>query len=1732
MAKSKDSSISQESEIFNKGLIKDYDDIFYPEGTWSHARNATNFTVGGDQGIIGNEQGNKLCALAPYTIIGQIRITSDHFLIFSTNDLNSEIGIFTEGNCLYTKVVNDSCLNFKKSNLIIGTSKENFDCTFQVYWSDGVNPDRTLNIGDVRLGPFEQPWPGVPYICEDVNSDPDCVDCQPSTPYTLDCEEIRLARLISTPCIEIRKGASSGTLLNGSYYAVIAYSVNGQKVTEYYSPSIVQPLFSHANASGSLELTIRGLDSKTFDEFELVIVRTINQQTSAKRIGLYSTKGDVEIAIDYINESLPTIPIEQIPIRSQVIEKSEGIFVNGPYMLRTSPTGRFDFNYQPIANKIETEWVMIEAPIDYYRKGGNVTGYMRDEQYAFWIRFVYNTGDYSSSYHIPGRAKEVGREIDNHGTEYEILSPGSSNDVAHQASVFNNLTNLTTDPFWRSVNTAYVTSLDVNLQDTEQVIPFKTIATGKMGYWESTEKYPDTKPEVWNSSYHTWSNSGNPNHDLCGKPIRHHKMPGEILDYSPTNLQGTEGLGITRNPVLNASSYEIKNTARAIRILGVRFKNIYTPLDNDGNPIPGIVAYEILRSSRDGNRSIIAKGVVKNMRSYKNVDNETIYYQNYPYNFRGADKSLTKLPFYSGNPSQYTTGSDGAWNNPSNFLTDYSQSFLSFHSPDTQFKNPFLSANELHLYKQLGRYQNIKGTFAPVDGHPLEKLPTNLVFFISAVIGLGLAGKSVHGKHTRVLKSGRTSNLVGALPANPAPALAALDESALESRFPGFTRIFTEAVTGVNPAVTTYLIANAVGDAALLTPGVTGEGSTREITIEPSDQNYLPTLLRGAVGVVTYLNYFAEGAQSVFNILLNIMSYTQYAQAYTSHGYFHYSSKGNVDIATNSRRFIKDAGYIDNQLQSIGDKTINNLYRGRFVALDLIGNLNDPSGTDDSLKILSDRVTAANITDEGISRPFYSNSYMYYGALKLAFRNQYGQLTSVKQLTTRCRFPYKPLLNISNIYTVPVIAESSLVFGGDVYIGRYTEKNTFFYFYDWLSNQPDGTEFDYRLRTMVSNPRFWADFTKFDITSFLNTALNKAVDGNFGQMLEGLPTNMFNLDLDEQLTVSSYINASSEEDPGIFSGLLDFINSASDAIDGSAVNNMKSANRLRFLKKNAYFYLFQSGVIDLFVESEINIDLRDWGEDPSERHYDPYAYTNLRELFDIDHIKSGNYFKYDISLSVSKIFNNFISWGNMQPTYYNPSVAETCFTYYPNRVIYSLPQQDEAVKDYWRVFLPNNYKDFTSKPISVKQISKNGALLLFETQSPAQFLGVDTLQTDTGTKITIGDGGLFSQPLQYLTNADAEFQHGSCQNRLSVTNTPAGVYYLSQSQGKVFAVTGNGIEEISAAAMRWWFNKYLPYQLIKDFPNYYLTDNPVVGIGCQSVFDNTNQILYFSKRDFRRRRDFAGSFQYAPQYGYNKFLINDSIQVTLGDPDYFEDCSWTISYDPKNKMWISFHDWHPELTISSKNYFITTKTLQSQAGGIWKHNDNDYEFCRYYGISYPFEIEFIAATGQTVNTLKSLEYDLECYTYDIDGIDMYHVLDFNFDHAIVHNTEQVSGVLNLNLNPKGNPIAALQYPKINPTSIDIIFSKEEQKYRFNQFWDITRDRGEFTYPNVQQPIWNTELNGYKRDLNINNLDYQKASFERKKFRHYTTHVLLSRSVSGPVKMLFKITNVKNQYSPR
>lgn len=141
----------------------------------------------------------------------------------------------------------------------------------------------------------------------------------------------------------------------------------------------------------------------------------------------------------------------------------------------------------------------------------------------------------------------------------------------------------------------------------------------------------------------------------------------------------------------------------------------------------------------------------------------------------------------------------------------------------------------------------------------------------------------------------------------------------------------------------------------------------------------------------------------------------------------------------------------------------------------------------------------------------------------------------------------------------------------------------------------------------------------------------------------------------------------------------------------------------------------------------------------------------------------------------------------------------------------------------------------------MKPFNKNGALIFFPYQSPQMFDGAFQLKTDVNTLVSVGDGGLFSQKLMNVVNSDLSNEYGSVESQRGIINTPAGLFFISQAQGKIFQfVPGKGLNPISNNGMKWWFNKYLPSKFIKQFPNAENTewaDNPVVGVGCQVIYD-------------------------------------------------------------------------------------------------------------------------------------------------------------------------------------------------------------------------------------------------------------------------------------------------------
>lgn len=1747
---------SEDSRTFDKSLNKDVNDFHLPSNEWTRARNAINNSISGDLGKLGNEPANLYCVSAPYPIIGFIHIIEDKWAVYSTDGTNSEIGLFIESNCgskstaacgpdlAYQKIVNDPCLNFKLENLIIGVSRATSTCTYKLYWDDGLNPSRTLEI-DVDnpcRNLYTDPNTTVPYIqnCVDSNgANPGgCIICT-NTP-ALDCDKLRLALFIDPICPRVEKGIPGGNLLNGSYFVVMAYSVKGQKISDWYMSNI-QGLFVHDNSATSLDVFIDSIDPD-FDEIVIGVGSVVNAQTVVRQAGYYSSRQTL-FSFDSIFDTWPSIPIEQLPIMTPIVNKSDAMYNVGDYLIRVGPTSKEDFNYQPLANQIVAKWQSVQYPRDYYHKGNNQTGYMRDEVYPFFIQWIYDTGDKSAEYHIPGRPP--------YASDKAPIAPGGN--------VFAGETE-----YWQVYNTATYTATATPGPNGGTIV-----AEGLMGYWESTEFYPDKTPQIWNASSHPWSTiTGLPypatvptDYDLCGTPIRHHKFP-----------EDTVGANATLNSL--GGDY--------IRIMGVKFENIKAPRDNSGNLIPGIVGYRILRGSRNGNKTIIAKGIINNMHEYDipGSGGKQGLYPNYPYNDLRDDPFLSTSEtntaaclFSAGGINNYTAMSG----------SKFKQDYFTFHSPDTNFNNPFLAAKEFRIYGNT--YGDVQGKFDLSEKHPQEKLITDFSFIIAAIGGIGIAVLNLNGERrvnkampkyngfsyretyipggtnttvqlpypetevgppggpyvttitptpaiTTVVNTPPVSSLI---PSAPDPLFLATITGlpgSLATTFSSYESLMnlllpiTQAFTGdISPSgVNTDAAASdtqSLEDAQAATAGGAYGHSTTEIQQSDGQLHRIPGPFRIVQAIPTFLNYFTDGTDSIIRLIRAIIRYRDFAVKYHSHGFY---DRLNLVRPSTFRTELLNQQYINPEiLQYDNNYKINNLYRQRTVAIQTKSLVDSPGTVPGSIsdftrysangilgsggaasmvpqpqtiqQLCNTTLTKANNSDGGAGQTCSS----WYGALKVRIRNQYGQLNNIVSLPTSPCYvdvTFAPGTAFPQGGIVPGKGDSTgVLFGGDTYINRYTEKNTFFYFYDWLYGQPDGAQFNYKQHQMIPHPTYWVDFSQFQTSDFTTSFMSNVFPPVWP------PTGL--------VTPSDYYVL---DGPNCLGG---FINAASFKFD-----------------KEGWFYLFNSGVRDFFVESEINVAYRDYGEPQEQRFYDPYAGSDTKDLFDTRIIKSGNYYKYDKSLSISQLFINYASWASTQATTYDPYIAETCFVYRPKRVIYSLPAQYEGLKDGWLAFLPNNYNDFINVVTCIKPVNKSGAMIFFDAASPVQFQGTDQLQTDLGTKLTIGDGGLFSQPMQALINVDSSHEYASCQNRLSVINTPAGLYWISQNQGKIFNLT-SGIKEVSNINLKWWFAQYLPYRIIEDFPNFSLLDNPVIGVGCQSVYDNEDGLIYFSKIDYSLRKDIAETLTYIP--GSNKFTVDQTgLTVELGDPLFFNDASWTMSYDPKTDSWIGWHDWHPTLNMPGKNTFMTIDPKDKR--GIWIHNERCDLYCNYYGVDYPFEVEFTVNTGQTVNSLRSIQYIMEAYKYAQNCYDRFHVLDYNFDEAIIHNTEQVSGLLKLNLNPKQNPTAILNYPIIGVTDIQILFSKEENKYRFNQFWDVTDDRGEYFNPSIpgfaQRPIWDTEDNGYIRTLNPINLNYAKDLFQRKKFRHYTTSVLLRKKVSGDRKMLVMIADTKDLYSPR
>ena len=599
-----------------------------------------------------NQLSNSLCFEFPegYSFNGAIQLNNfDYAVFFVIEGGGSEIGIWNSKTCNYETYVNDPCLGFNLNNPVRGVYKHlNNSNERTIYFIDGLNPNRYLIFKED--GSYPQTYEGSK-----------CDTCNYEELGALDCEQLRINKCFTPACLTIEDN-KDGQLPTGVYQVGIAYSQDNLILTDYYfSPSI--KVFSE-NSNIGLTISIDCIDVP-FDEFTLVLVsRTKETPLATYNLGFYSVSNGTIVISNLDNAVL--VDTSQALTKKTIYDYSQHIATNGEVLLLGKHKKEEPLNYQPQANNIIVKWQEIKVPKS---KAYLYPSFLRDELYALSIEPFNKKGASRGVFHIPGRTSN----------ENDLTPIPEDNDIYEASGCVR-----TPIYKWETENTAYIDfEQETDCMDCSGGTVSKE---GYMSYWQSENlTYPNDE-ETWG--------------ELSCQPIRHHKMPSHNLTHIVDDWQALAAEGIP------AQIFE----SDCVNVLTVKLENIEHPL-TEGVYDPDISGYRILVADRKGNKSILHKGLIFNLkREILNpaIGTEEILYPNYPFNDLHEDVFLSETQ----TPSDPTDVSA-----ETSLPSYYSVQQFTYHSPDIHFveKNQEIGT-EMKIYGESIGW--IDGNFEDVYKHP------------------------------------------------------------------------------------------------------------------------------------------------------------------------------------------------------------------------------------------------------------------------------------------------------------------------------------------------------------------------------------------------------------------------------------------------------------------------------------------------------------------------------------------------------------------------------------------------------------------------------------------------------------------------------------------------------------------------------------------------------------------------------------------------------------------------------------------------------------------------------------------------------------------------------------------------------------------------------------------------------------------------------------------------------
>ena len=1487
-------------------------------GKLTYALNATVENFDDNSINYQNELGNELCLVFPngYKLIGEHYIVEKRkHIFFLTNPETggSEIGYMDNNDCTYRTLINASCLNFSIKHPIPKIVHRITNCTTEIYWTDGVNPRRYLDIEN------------IPYKL--ISGTP---SCDPVYGNELDCNQLKLQPNFSIPKLEITRVDSVGNLIAGTYQFAVQYAdAAGNELTSYYSITNPTPIADEFITSvnfnypvgKSIVVNVSNLDlTGQFQYFNLAVIKSINNVQSFELVGTYN--------IEQESKEISYTGADQTPIQLSISD----IFEKFPYydiaqdvtsvqdvIVWDNLTSIDRINYQSIASKISLMWESYRIPPgeDYADElnATNLRGYMRDEVYTFEIVFLLKNGKQTDRFHIPGR-------IRNNNESFPDV-PNTNNDFVGEPDYY--VGNIGYSYYWKIYNTASVTgfSPEYNGSNENYKGPYQY---GEFAYWESTEEYP-CNTDVWG--------------ELAGQKIRHHKFPdvsiSPIIENGEITYQGDKIVPKFEDNARFPIGVRIDNSQ--INAL-IQLSELTSEQKDD------IVGYKIVRGDRGTNRSIVAKGMLRNVNKYTR-DEEDYYYPNYPYN------DLSQDPYILANNNAWSADSE-PWlitlpdtKEVFQFPIGFTTEIVNDKPGEYEFTSPLngkvtkgvIQPGETIEICSLTRPINLLGNemligpgnydvwelSAPncggwgafwndpfttdnsatvyttewLEGWSCLCSSGNQPIYVKVNVG-ELTGEYDGGSTCLACpcRSNKNKNLQEAVDMAPGEIIsnksrrstlgckAEKPQKSIEEQKDDditYRQIFNSPETSFGQPF--------LGNVLKLENIMFGAGKAHWVSVKDNAKYKLLSkeaqldALNSSYEIADITSFNAGVMftvyQSYLTIYINGITRKNYGMSFNSRASYDYafSVDNNVNNGIKQRE-VDFSRYLIPGVQSLGkdELSINNWNRESSVFIKTIDERED--GTSVSSLPLPNKTP--NILNG--SQPFIEDSsrftisdksacstpekeqdisvLSYYASLKNIVPNQWGQIYSYQSVDTG----YQSLIGDSSI---------RLIFGGDVFISKFAYKTKLPFFIDNRVNGLDDSDIFYDELGNIGYPRYWHS---------ARSILEDYVGDNGVPMRNLISYKAHNFDCPN---------------------------------DPSSVPVGGGASRTFY---DGYMYLFAYGVPSFYCESTYNVDLRQ-AFNNREGDFWPHVSSGIPDDWVQETnvpIAQDNTYYYNVTFSKQNKENVFTS---LPPDW----KEDICFTNFPFRAIYSDPatESSDVRVNNWLVYRALSFHDFPQNfgnLISLDGIQNKAILARFENKS-LLYNNLLTIDTSNPQAAYIGNPRLFegAPPIDF---AETDLGYVGSQHKFML-KIPQGQVTIDAKRGQVFLITSKGAMDLSAfnSGVNKFMKDELPFHILKKFPNVEI-DNNFNGIGLHGVYDARFERIIITKLDYA---PLSKDIQYDEIN--DLFYVVDAAglkrTIYLTDRKYFCNKSWTMSYDFNIQAWVSFHSYIPNFYIGDNNFFYS-----------------------------------------------------------------------------------------------------------------------------------------------------------------------------------------------------------------